>query len=318
MSQPKVALESPAPPGSSDGGTVTVPKRERGDKIALFGFLGPTLTFYVLFLIIPLVGTVVLSFTEWPGFDIEELRWVGLANFRDLVGDAVFFNALAHNIVLVIGAIVLKTVVALALALALDQRLPLSSFFRGVYLMPTIISLVVVALVFSLALSPSLGFINPVLEGIGLGRFAGDWLGDPDLVLPVIILIDTWGGFGLFMFLIIARLIAIPQDIRDAAAVDGAGELRTIVHVILPQLRSTISMVVLLAAIQSLKMFELIYVMTSGGPNHASEVIATWGYFQAFTATRVGYGSAILVVLLLITFALAFVYVRKFRMQDDN
>jgi ABC-type sugar transport system permease subunit len=112
--------------------------------------------------------------------------------------------------------------------------------------------------------------------------------------------------------------MAVPQDLRDAAAVDGAGELQTIRHVILPQLRSTISMVVLLAAIQSLKMFELIYVMTGGGPNHASEVLATWGYFQGFTATRVGYGNAILVVLLIITFVLAFVYVKRFRKGDDD
>jgi raffinose/stachyose/melibiose transport system permease protein len=184
--------------------------------------------------------------------------------------------------------------------------------------MPTILSLVVVALVFSLALSPSLGLVNPFLEAVGLGRFAGEWLGSPNRVLPIVILIDAWGGFGLYMFLIIARLIAIPQDLRDAAAVDGAGELRTIWHVILPLLRSTIAMVVLLAAIQSLKMFELIYIMTGGGPNHASEVLATWGYFQGFTATRVGYGSSILVVLLVITFAMAFVYVKKFRMQDDH
>jgi raffinose/stachyose/melibiose transport system permease protein len=294
------------------------PGTRRKALIALAVFLGPALAFYVLFLIIPLTGTVILSFTDWPGFNISQLEWAGLDNFRELAGDPVFRQALVHNVVLLIGAIVLKTVVALVLALALDQRLPLSNFFRGVYLMPTILSLVVVALVFSLALSPSLGIVNPFLESIGLGGLAGEWLGDPGRVLPMIVLIDAWGGFGLFMFLFIARLMAVPQDLRDAAAVDGAGELQTIRHVIIPQLRSTISMVVLLAAIQSLKMFELIYVMTSGGPNHASEVLATWGYFQGFTASRVGYGSAILVVLLVITFLLAFVYVKKFRMQDDN
>lgn len=300
---------------SEPGGSTT---RGRWERLALILFLGPALTFYVLFMIVPLVGTIVLSFTEWPGFNLDQLQWVGLGNFRELAGDEVFRQALLHNLVLIVGAVALKTVLALLLALALDQRLPGSAFFRGVFLMPTVISLVVVALVFGLGMSPSLGFVNPLLESIGLGGLAGDWLGDPDRVLATIILLDTWQGFGLYMFLFIARLVAIPQDLKDAAAIDGAGELRTTWHVVLPQLRSTISMVVLLASIESLKIFELIYVMTSGGPNHASEVVSTWGYMQGFTASRVGYGNAILVVLLVITFSLAAVYVRRFRTIGDD
>jgi raffinose/stachyose/melibiose transport system permease protein len=282
------------------------------------GFLGPALCFYVLFMIVPLLGAVVLSFSDWPGFNIDQLQWAGLDNFRELAGDSVFHRALVHNVVLVGGAIVLNTILALFLAIALDQGLPMSGFFRGVFLMPTAISLIVVALVFSLGLSPSLGFVNPFLEAIGLGGLAGEWLGDPDRVLPVVLVLDTWNSFGLYMFLFIARLITIPQELKDAAAVDGAGEFRTIWHVVLPLLRSTVAMVVLLVAIRSLRMFELIYVMTNGGPDHASEVIATWGYFQGFTATRVGYGSAILVFLVAFTFVLAAIYVYRVRAHDDT
>jgi raffinose/stachyose/melibiose transport system permease protein len=307
-----------APPDSPAPAARPPRSTRRWEFVALVAFLGPALVFYVLFMIVPLAGTVLLSFTEWPGFNLDQLQWVGLGNFRELATDSVFLEALLHNVVLIVGAVVLKTAVALVLALALDQRLAGSAFFRGVFLMPTVISLVVVALVFGLGLSPSLGFVNPFLEAVGLGGLAGDWLGDPDRVLPTIILLDTWQGFGLYMFLFIARLVAIPQDLKDAAAIDGAGELRTTWHVVLPLLRSTISMVVLLAAIESLKMFELIYVMTSGGPNHASEVISTWGYMQGFTASRVGYGNAILVVLLVITFSLAVVYVRRFRRIGDD
>ena len=295
----------------------TAGRKEGRRRLELMAFLGPALGFYLAFMMVPLLGTFLLSFTDWPGFSLEQIDWVGLDNFRELAGDDVFWSALRHNIMLLVGAIVLNTGLALVLALALDQHLRGSSFFRGVFLMPTVISLVVVALVFGLGLSPSLGFINPAFEALGLGRFAGEWLGDPDRVLPMILLLDTWSSFGLYMFLLIARLIAIPKDLKEAAAIDGAGELRTIWYVILPLLRSTITMVMLLIAINSLKMFELVYVMTSGGPNHASEVIATWGYFQGFTATRVGYGSATLVVLLVLTFILATIYVRKFRMQDD-
>lgn len=301
----------PAGPPAEAGG----PRRR--ENLRATPFLAPALLFYLLFLMVPLFGTVALSFTAWGGFNWEALEWIGLGNFTEIIRDQVFLQALVNNLFFLFGAVILKTVIALALALALDQNLPLSNFFRGVYLMPTIIAMVVVGVVFQLALSPSLGFINPLMEAIGLEELAGGWLGDPGRALPILILIDAWAGFGLYMFLFIARLISIPQDLHDAAAVDGATELQSMWHVTLPLLRKTASMVVLLAAIQSLKIFELVLVMTRGGPNHATEVISTWAYFQGFTANRVGYGSAILVVLLLITFVLAYIQVTRFRMEED-
>lgn len=285
--------------------------------ILVVPFVAPSLIFYTIFLIVPLIGTLALSLTDWSGISFSDIRFVGLANFRQLGGDPVFWASLEHNIIFLLGAIFFKTTVALLLALALEQRLRFSDFFRGVYLMPTVISLVVIGIVFSLALSPSLGLINPFLQAIGLGQLAGDWLGDAQKVLPIIIVIDTWQGFGLYMFLFITRLIAIPQELHEAAFVDGANGRQDIWHVTLPLLKSTGAMVVLLAAIESLKAFALIYVMTNGGPDHHSEVLSTWAYFNAFTANKVGYGSAILVFLLIITFALAYIQVTRFQAKDD-
>ena len=280
-------------------------------------FVAPSLIFYTVFLIVPLLGTLALSFTDWSGISLANIRFVGLANYRQLGSDPVFWESLQHNLIFLLGAILLKTTLALLLALALEQNLRFSAFFRGVYLMPTVISLVVVGIVFSLALSPSLGLVNPFLQAIGLGQFAGSWLGDPQKVLPLVIVIDTWQGFGLYMFLFITRLITIPQELHDAAFVDGASGRQDIWYVTLPLLKSTAAMVVLLAAIESLKAFALIYVMTNGGPNHQSEVLSTWAYFNAFTANKVGYGSAILVVLLLITFCLAYIQVTRFQPKDN-
>ena len=280
-------------------------------------FLAPALFFYALFLLVPLLGTLALGLTEWSGFNIADIRFVGLDNFRALGGDDVFWQSLRHNLTFLVGAVILKTTIALALALALDQHLPFSHFFRGIYLMPTVISLVVVGVVFTLVLSPSLGLINPFLEAIGLGRFTGAWLGSPQLALPIVIAIDVWHGFGLYMFLFISRLIAIPQDLHDAAFVDGANGWQDVLHITLPLMRSMVAMVVLLASIESLKLFAIVYVMTKGGPNHATEVLSTWAYFQAFTANKVGYGSAILVVLLAITFVLAYIQVTRFQGQEE-
>ena len=280
-------------------------------------FLAPALVFYAIFLLVPLLGTLLLSVTDWSGFNIADIELVGLDNFRTLGNDDVFWQSLRHNLTFLVGSVILKTTVALFLALALDQHLPFSHFFRGVYLMPTVISLVVVGVVFTLVLSPSLGLINPFLTAIGLERFTGTWLGSPQMALPILIAIDVWHGFGLYMFLFISRLMAIPQDLHDAAFVDGANGWQDIVHITLPLLKSMVAMVVLLASIESLKLFSIVYVMTKGGPNHATEVLSTWAYFQAFTANKVGYGSAILVILLVITFILAYIQVTRFQVQDD-
>ncbi len=280
-------------------------------------FLAPALIFYTLFLIVPLLGTVILSFTDWTGFNFADIRFAGLRNYREMGRDPIFWQSLGHNLIFLVGAVVLRTSFALFLALALDQNIPFSNLFRGIYLMPTVISLVVVGVVFSLALSPSLGLINPLLQALGLGGLAGDWLGNPRRVLPILILIDTWHGFGLAMFLFISRLVAIPQELHEAAFVDGASGLRDIWHITLPLLKSTTMMVLLLAAIDSLKLFAIVYVMTKGGPNHHSEVLSTWAYFQAFTANKVGYGNAILVVLLAITFALAYIQVTRFQPKEE-
>jgi raffinose/stachyose/melibiose transport system permease protein len=280
-------------------------------------FLAPALIFYAIFLLIPLVGTLVLSVTHWSGFNIADIKFVGLDNFRTLGSDDVFWQSLRHNLLFLVGSVILKTFIALFLALALDQNLPFSNLFRGVYLMPTVISLVVVGVVFSLVLSPSLGLINPFLTAIGLERFTGTWLGSPQMALPIVVVIDVWHGFGLYMFLFISRLIAIPQDLHDAAFVDGASGWQDVMHITLPLMKSMVAMVVLLASIESLKLFSIVYVMTKGGPNHATEVLSTWAYFQAFTANNVGYGSAILVMLLVITFVLAYIQVTRFQVQDD-
>jgi len=295
-------------------------RRRRGERAVwtlAAPFLAPALVFYVLFLLVPLVGTVVLAFTSWDGYSFSDIRFNGVDNFKRMADDDVFVQSLLHNLYFLVGAVVLKVLVALVVALMLDRRLRFSNFFQGVYIMPAVLSLVVVGVVFSFALSPTLGIINPFLEAVGLGRFAGSWLGDQHKVLPILILVDVWTAFGLYMILFVARLAAIPQDLRDAAQVDGASWWQETWLVIIPLLRTTTVMIALLAMIDSLKVFSTIFTMTRGGPNHGSEVLSTWGYFQAFTANQVGYGSAILVVLLLITLVLSYVQVTRFRAADD-
>jgi len=277
------------------------------------GFIVPAYAFYLLFLIVPLILTMVLSFTSWDGFSWSQIHFNGVENYRDLIHDQVFLGALQHNLWFVVGSVVIKTLLALVLALVLYRTFAGSTFFQGVYLVPAVLSLIVVGLVFEFILDPNNGLINPILQHIGLGRFAGVWFGDPHRALPILVLLDVWVAFGIYMFIFLSSLASLPKDVSEAAKVDGASAWQEAIHVTIPQLSDTIRLVLLLAAIDSLKVFATVFVTTGGGPNHATEVLSTWAYFQAFTNNRVGYGNAILVVLLIVTFILSFFYARRLR-----
>ncbi|MFD4957810.1 carbohydrate ABC transporter permease [Microbacterium sp. NPDC058389] len=275
--------------------------------------IAPGYFFFVAFLLIPLGLTVLLSFTDWNGYSYDNIHFNGVDNYIRLAGDTVFLQALVHNIWFLIGSVVLRTLLALGLALALRRAFPLSGFFQGVFLIPTTLSLVVVGLVLKFLLDPNNGLINPLLKAVGLGAFAGAWLADPNRALPILILLDVWIGFGIYLFIFLSSMSTLPGDVFEAAKVDGAKKWQETWFVTLPMISDTIKLVVLLAAIDSLKVFATIYVTTGGGPNHATEVLSTWAFFQAFSGNQVGYGSAILVVLLLITLVLTFFYVRQGR-----
>jgi raffinose/stachyose/melibiose transport system permease protein len=307
---PQAALAPPPAPKHREPGR---PGGTGGVLAWISGFIAPAYFFYLVFLVVPLVLTIVLSFTDWDGFSYSSIHFNGLDNYRQLVHDQVFREALLHNLWFLFGSVVVKTTLALGLALGLYRRFALSGLFQSVFLVPAVLSLIVVGLVFEFLLDPNNGMINPLLHHIGLGQFAGAWFGDPHRALPILVALDVWVAFGIYMFIFLASLASLPDDISEAARVDGASGWQETIHVTIPMLADTIRMVLLLAAIESLKVFATVYATTGGGPNHASEVLSTWAFFQAFTNNQVGYGNAILVVLLVVTFVLSFFYSRRLR-----
>jgi ABC-type sugar transport system permease subunit len=274
-------------------------------SLTAYLLLLPGLIFYVPFHFLPILGILFLSLMDWKGYSFATMKWAGLANYATLFKDRFFWRALGHNVQFVVIVVVVQTVFALALALILEQKFPLSTFFRGVYFMPTVLSLVVVGILFSLILSPSQGLVNTFLRAIGLGNIQPIWLGDAKLALYVVIGVHIWKDFGLSLFLFIAGLEAIPDELFDAAKVDGATPWDIIFRIIIPLLRETTTVVVILITIVCFKLFDLIVVMTGGGPFFATEVLSVRMYYQSFKFSRMGYGSAIAVVLFLITFTVS-------------
>ncbi len=267
-------------------------------------FVLPALVFYALFLALPIVGVVIISLLDWSGISMKDIKFAGLANYRAMAGDPVFWQALWHNIVFIGVGAVAMVILGLFLAVLLEQGLRGSNLFRGIFFIPTIMSLVVVGIVFVLLLSPELGLVNPLLRSAGLGSLTRAWLGDPATALPTVIGVDVWKNFGLAMFLFVAGLKSIPQEYYEAASIDGAGAWRRFLDITLPALRPVTAVVITLTSINTLKLFDLVYVMTAGGPNHASQVLTTWMYAQGFMFNNMGYGSALAVVLLIVTFVI--------------
>ena len=301
----------------------SIPKPQRSRAVRWFSsvepylFVLPSLVFYVVFLALPIVGVVLISMLNWSGMSVRDIAWAGGDNYAALANDSIFWQALRHNMVFIVLGSSGVVLLGLVLAVLLEQGLRGSNFFRGVFFVPTVVSMVVVGIVFTLILSPEFGLVNPLLGRVGLASWQRAWLGDPATALPAVIGVDVWKNFGLSMFLFVAGLKNVPAEYYEAASIDGANAWQKFWSITLPSLRPVTAVVVILASINTLKLFDLVYVMTAGGPNHASEVLTTWMYAQGFMFNNMGYGSALAVVLLAITFALTTIQFRLMSRGDD-
>jgi raffinose/stachyose/melibiose transport system permease protein len=257
----------------------------------------------------PTIGVVFTSFFKWDGLSLSR-DFVGVANYVQIfTQDPIFWRAVFNSGIWVVLSLIVPTAMGLALALALNRPIFGRALFRTIFYLPAVIASIAVAAIWSWMYQPGFGPINVFLRGLGAGT--PDWLGSRNLVLFSIFIPSIWMGSGLNMLLFLAGLQGVPGELREAAAIDGAGRLQVFWHVTVPSLKPTFVVVLSLAVVNSLKVFDLIYGMTAGGPGDASQVLASWSYTQAFSYRNFGTGSAIAVVLLAITLIVVVPYVRR-------
>ena len=260
-------------------------------------FIVPALILYIAFFIIPSLSGIVYAFTDWSSYS-DEVNFVGWRNFQKVFSPGENYLAyIGHTLVFTLLTIVFKTVFGLALALLLDRGVKrFINIYRVMIYLPAVLPTLVVALIFRSILNPATGALNTALRAVGLDALALRWLVDPHIALYSVIGVDTGKGVGYIMVILLAGLQTIPRDYYEAAEIDGAGAWSRLWYITLPLLMPAIVVVTVLNVLYGLRVFDIVYAMTNGGPGYATEVLST-GIFKAFSKGQYGLGTAISTVL---------------------
>jgi len=277
-------------------------------------FLLPALTLFVLFVLVPVVQAAHYSLYKWNGLtDLTD--FVGLKNYQTAFGSSIFKTAISNNVLIIVLSLTIQVPFSLFLAILLNRRFRGRGVFRVIFFLPYVLSEAVTGVVFTLLLQPT-SLVNASMKQAGLGGFIQDWLGDPNFVMITLFVIISWKYFGFHMILLLAGLKGIPRELEEAAMIDGAGRWQVFRFITLPLIGPTLRVSIFLSMIGSLQLFDMVWVMTAGGPLNASNTMAIAMFKSGFKNQQLGYGSAFAVVLFLFGLALALAY-QRFVLRRD-
>ncbi|QTL99044.1 ABC transporter permease subunit [Iocasia frigidifontis] len=282
-------------------------------KFVVFIFLLPASFFCIIYLVAPIPLSAYYSFLEWDG--MGKGFFIGWQNWTKLIHDEIFWVSVANNFKLVFLSLIVQIPMAILLALFLSSKLRGTKIFKTIFFVPMLLSSVAVAFLWRYMYDPNFGLINNFLNLIGLNKWALSWLGNPDIAFYSVVAPVSWRFIPLYMIIFMAAISGIPEQLYEAAKIDGANSLQVFWRITLPLLRPTIISAAVLIIVGSLKYFAMIFALTGGGPNHASELMATYMYTKAFTELRMGYGSTISLALFIIAFvvSIVFLYITNLR-----
>jgi raffinose/stachyose/melibiose transport system permease protein len=294
------AIRGPAPRLSGASAT-----RRRAGML----FVLPALLLYLVFMIYPFLQSIYFSFIDWNGADPIK-RWVGLANYDELIHDSKFWLSLKHNLIWVVIGTIAPMAVAFLLAVLLQRRPRGFMLFRTVYFMPQVLSAVVIAIIWGWIYNPIYGVLNKGLDAVGLSALSRGWLGDPNVALYAVLAAAIWAEIGFVFVVFLAGLQGVSRDLLEAATIDGANAWQRFWNVTVPEMANVINVVTALLLIGGFNVFDIIFVMTGGGPANATEVIASYTYKQAFTQNRVGYAATLSLVMTIISLVASVAFIR--------
>ncbi|WP_420882186.1 carbohydrate ABC transporter permease [Rhizobium gallicum] len=276
--------------------------------LAAWSLAGPALLLLVILFFLPVLAVFLIALTDWQ-FGAATISFVGLGNFREVFADEGFHASLINTVLYVLIVVPGTIVLGLAIALLIESGKSCRAFYRAIHFLPFMATLTAMAIAWEALLHPTIGLVNQTLAGLGLPT--ANWLRDEKTVLPVLIVIGIWQNLGYAMVLFLAGLKSIPQDLYDAADIDGADlwldRLRTVT---LPMLGPVTMFVFMVVALKAFETFDTVQVLTQGGPGHASELLLYTLYRESFDYLRTGYGASVAVVFLFIVVALTLIQAR--------
>ena len=285
------------------------------NKKTIFLFIFPASLIYVGIVVLPVFSTIYNSFFKWNLVDIK--KYVGFRNFLQLVTiDDIFMGSLKNTMLLLVFSVVAQVPLAILLAIALSSNIRGTRYFKTVYFMPNILASVAIGLMWSFIYNPDFGLINKLLTVLGITDRPILFLADERTVLPSNLVVISWQFIGYHMILYLAAIENIPESLNEISTIDGATFWQRTRSITIPLIKPIIGIDTVLIATGSLRYFDLIYVMSNGGPNHASEVVALYMYYKSFRDMQYGYGSAVAVVLLGLCLIVTVVLNRAFKSED--
>lgn len=278
-------------------------------------FILPSFILYTMFVIYPTLNSFNLSFTNWDGVS-DNIRYIGLDNFREMFASDRFYNALKNTMIISISLVILENILAIILAMLLDQVKWMKNLLRSIFYFPVLLSGIVMGFVWAIIFNYNFGVISQLLDRVGLGEFKIDWLGNPNYALLAIIITTVWKGTGYYMIIYLAGLQGIPPELHEAAAIDGANRWQQFRHVTFPLLAGAMTVSVMLSMIGALKIFDQIAAMTDGGPGFATETLTYIVYKVGFGELRQGYGTALSLVLFILILIVSLIQVKLLRKRE--
>jgi ABC-type sugar transport system permease subunit len=280
-------------------------------------FISPALIIYAIFFVKPFLTSIYYSLTSWNGYDPVK-KFVGLANYEQLFHDPLVWLSLSHNLIWIAIGTFAPIIIALPLAVMLTKVKRGRLLFQTAYFLPYVLSGVMIGVIWGWIYNPIFGVLNFILKSIGLGALATGWLGDPTLALYAVLVAAIWGYFGFCVVIFMAALQNINLELIEAAKIDGANSRQQFFYVIIPQLRNIINVLIVFNLIGGFNVFDIIRIMTSGGPANATEVIATYNYSVSFEQNNIGYGTTLSMVMTVLALVASYFYITLRDRQESG
>lgn len=285
------------------------------DSILSVGFTLPAVILFTVFFMFPCLNSFYYSFSDWNGLS-QDISFIGIANFIEMLHDQRVIVSIGNTAYYAIINTLAINFISLLLGMVLSSKIRITNFLRIVFYIPALLSGIIVAFSFSYIFDPNIGILNGLLDTLGLSFLKQNWLGNADLAMNSILSVSLWQWMGYHAIIYLANLQSIPGDYYEAADIDGARFWHKFRYITWPLVAPALTINVTLLTIGSLKVFDTIFAMTNGGPGYATETIALSIYFQSFRENRMGYGSALSVVLTIVILVISFTLNKYLRSRE--